>query len=194
MKEIELSKTGKNKGKYKAKVDDELFDIVNKINWSYNGYAYNSKMNIYLHAYIWKLKFGDIPKELEIEHKDQNKLNCQISNLRLATRAQNMRNKSKTKRNKSGFIGVSKDAQKHKNENGTNINEYWICSWYDNLGKQRRKYFSYDNVGKVRAARYYDIMTEQFAEEYTGELNFNSLEEYQKELKKAILEDIESNY
>jgi hypothetical protein len=203
MKEIELSKKGKkNRGKYKAIVDDDIFDEVNRYNWSYSnaGYAVRYDFStgeqkaILLHRYIYELKYGKIPKGLEVEHKDQNGLNCQIINLRLATHKENMRNRSKRKNNTSGYIGVSKDVGKKKNKNGTIWEkEYWCCQWQDNLGKSRQKSFPYDNVGKVRAARYYDIMTSQFAGDYLGELNFQSLEEYQHELKKAILNDIKNN-
>jgi hypothetical protein len=125
-----------------------------------------------------------------VDHIDRNPLNNQISNLRLATYTENNRNISKKKNNTSGFIGVSKKVNKNECQDGIHINKYWYCSWHDNEGIQRAKTFSFDNVGKVRAARYYDLMTEQFAGTYTGELNFNSLEEYQHVLKKAILEDI----
>ena len=195
MKEIELSKTGKNKGKYVALVDDNVFEEVNKYGWSYNnGYARNMTMNIYLHVYIWKLKMGSIPEGLEVDHKDQNKLNCQLSNLRLATHAQNNRNRDKLKNNTSGYIGVSKYVRKRERKNGSiSINKNWYCQWRDNLGKRRVKPFPFNNAGKVLAGRYYDIMISQFAKEYQGELNFNSLEEYQQVLKQAILEDIKSN-
>jgi len=196
MKKIQLSKTGKkNRGKYEVLVDDDIFEEVNKFDWCYHhtGYACNSKMKILLHRYIWNLKFGDIPEGLDVEHKDQDKLNCQISNLRLATHSQNCRNKSKTKRNTSGYIGVSKSVKKIEYQDGIYIYEYWRCSWKDNLGKERAKMFSFNNVEKVRAARYYDLMAKQFAKEYQGELNFQSLEEYQYALKQAILEDIKSN-
>lgn len=42
MKEIELSKHGTvNKGKYKALIDDDVFEEVNKFDWCYHndGYA-----------------------------------------------------------------------------------------------------------------------------------------------------------
>jgi hypothetical protein len=202
MKEIELSKQGwKNKGKYVAYVDDEIFEEVNKYGWSYSNDGYASRTDrstgkekhISLHCYIWNLKFGDIPSGLEVEHKDRNRLNCQISNLRLATRAENCRNKSKTKRNSSGYVGVSKEICKKEKEDGIHIHKYWQCSWTDNFGIGRSKSFPFNNAGKVLAGRYYDLKTSQVAGEYHGELNFNSLEEFQNVLQNAILEDIESN-
>jgi hypothetical protein len=201
MKELVLNKQGKYKGKYKAIVDNDVFLIVNQFNWYKNnkGYAVRNdspdskKKQIQLHQYIWELKMGSIPEGLEVEHIDRNPLNCQISNLRLATHAENMCNKSKYKNNTSGFIGVSKQVHKQEHKDKIYINEYWQCQWQDSEGKGRSKTFPFDNVGTVRAARDYDLMAVQIKGNYTGELNFSSLSEYQHALKQAILKDIESN-
>ena len=203
MKEIDLSKKGKkNKGMYKTFVDDDLFEELNQFNWLYQSQGYavrydcsaDKPKSILLHRYIYELKYGKIPEGFFIDHIDRNPLNNQISNLRLVTPTENRYNKSKYKNNKSGYIGVSKKVNKIKNENGTiSINKYWDCQWYDSKNKQRHKYFPFDNIGKVRAARYFDIMTTQIKGNYTGELNFNSLEAYQKALKQAILKDLEEN-
>lgn len=202
MKEIQLSKNGKkNKGMYVALVDDDVFPIVNQYNWNYSVYGYarrtdhstSKQKTIYLHKYIWELKKGKIPEGMLIDHKDRNGLNNQLDNLRLVTYTENNRNISKKKNNKSGFIGVSKKVDKNECQDGIHIHKRWYCTWHDKEGIQRAKIFPFDNIGKVRAARYYDLMTRQSAGNYTGELNFNSLEEYQRALKKAILEDIKSN-
>jgi hypothetical protein len=128
MKEIQLSKTGKkNKGKYKALIDNDVFEEVNKFDWHYNnGYARNGKMNILLHRFIWELKVGEIPEALEVEHKDQNGLNCQISNLRLANRSENNCNKTKYKNNTSGFKGISKVVQRHQHKDKIYTYEYFM--------------------------------------------------------------------
>ena len=139
MKEIELSKNGTvNKGKYFAMVDDDLFEEVNKYDWTYanHGYARNSKMKIQLHRFIWTLKYGDIPEGFDIEHWDENKLNCQISNLRLATRSENNCNKTKQKNNKSGVKGISKEKRKKKRKDGSI--HTWEC-WHAEISKDRRK-------------------------------------------------------
>lgn len=56
---------------------------------------------------IWTIKKGRIPKGKEIDHKDRDKTNDKISNLRIVTRALNMRNKPIYKSNSSGYKGVS---------------------------------------------------------------------------------------
>ena len=158
MKEIELSKKGKkNKGKYIALVDDDLFDEVNQYDWCYQsaGYARNSKMNIFLHRFIWNLKFGDIPTGLEVEHIDRNKLNCCLSNLRLATRSENMCNIGKYKNNCSGFKGISKAVYKKKNKNGTiRTYERWRAR-INKDGKQYAKEFPYNDEGFEQAKAWY---------------------------------------
>jgi len=158
MKEIELSKHGTvNKGKYKTLVDDDVFPIVNQWDWTYdNGYAVRSdystgkKMNIHLHRVIWELKKGEIPEGLEVEHKDQNGLNNQISNLRLANRSENACNIAKYKNNTSGYKGIRKKVDKKKYKNKTYIYTYWYAYIYKN-GKEYTKYSPFTDEGLKEA-------------------------------------------
>jgi len=66
------------------------------------------------HRLIWCITTGTDPCDLQIDHIDGNKLNNKFLNLRLATHAQNARNRGPGKNNKSGLKGVSwkKDEQK----------------------------------------------------------------------------------
>ena len=50
-----------------------------------------------LHRIIWALEVGSIPDGLEIDHIDRDRTNNKISNLRLVSHADNMRNSSGTK-------------------------------------------------------------------------------------------------
>ena len=52
--------------------------------------------------------------DYEVDHIDSDMLNDRWSNLRLATRGQNEANKPLTKRNRSGFKGVSWDKERNK--------------------------------------------------------------------------------
>jgi len=56
----------------------------------------------------WFYMTGAWP-EREVDHKDANSLNNKWKNLRIATRGQNEANKGLTRRNTSGFKGVSWD-------------------------------------------------------------------------------------
>lgn len=53
----------------------------------------------------WIYETGEIPKT-DIDHIDNNPNNDAFSNLRLATRSENLANKRKTKSNRSGYKGV----------------------------------------------------------------------------------------
>ena len=59
------------------------------------------------HCVIWALEHGYWPKE-EIDHEDNDKTNNRLSNLREATRSQNMWNNGVQANNTSGFKGVSR--------------------------------------------------------------------------------------
>jgi hypothetical protein len=162
MKEIPLSKRSKvNRGKYKAIVDNEVFEEVNKYSWTYQkGYARNNKMNILLHRYIWSLKFGEIPSGLEVEHKNQDKLDCRLENLRLANRSENNCNKTKQKNNKSGFKGICKVIKKKEREDGSiYIKEYWHAEitkdYRKKTEKRYTKDFDYNAEGFEQAKKWY---------------------------------------
>ena len=55
---------------------------------------------------VWMHVYGEDPGELEVDHKDGDRSNDRLSNLRLATRAQQQWNVPKSSRNKSGYKGV----------------------------------------------------------------------------------------
>src|ERR1039457_4498915 len=99
MKEISLTR-GKT-----ALVDDEDFDRINAIKWTYQGnrgYAYNmsalgTKKCVLMHRYIMSPK-----KNEQIDHINHDKLDNRKSNLRICSNTQNGQNKYKTKNNTSG--------------------------------------------------------------------------------------------
>jgi hypothetical protein len=49
------------------------------------------------HRLAWLLGCGEDPGEFDVEHKDENKMNNRLDNLRLATRSQNKANQRKSK-------------------------------------------------------------------------------------------------
>ena len=110
MKEIQLSKFGKNKGKYVALVDDEDFEYLNQFKWSANkigntfyavrriGIDCNRNMR-YIH--------GTIMNGKGIDHIDGNGLNNQRNNLRFCNQSQNGGNSRKRGNCTSTYRGVS---------------------------------------------------------------------------------------
>lgn len=103
MKEIYLHK---NKGI--VLVDDEDYEYLNKFIWNISSMGYAQKIptkenNFYLmHRLIM-----NPPRDKYIDHIDGNPLNNQKINLRIVTPQQNQENMKLSKRNTSGYRGVS---------------------------------------------------------------------------------------
>lgn len=65
-----------------------------------------------VHIIIWVMFNGPIPEGFEIDHKDTDKQNNRIENLRLVTRQQNLFNRKVFPKTKSGFKGVVQQGRK----------------------------------------------------------------------------------
>lgn len=108
MKTIKLTQ-GKN-----SMVDDEDFEILSAFKWHAHRagelwYADNRHVGMTMHRYLMGPSKG-----IFVDHIDGNGLNNQKSNLRLASHAENMRNRKMAKNNTSGFKGVSWDNKMRK--------------------------------------------------------------------------------
>jgi hypothetical protein len=69
----------------------------------------------YMHRLAWAMTYrGWPPKGMDVDHIDRDKANNRISNLRLATRSQNMANRVPKTLPKSGARGVYFDRRKRK--------------------------------------------------------------------------------
>ena len=60
-----------------------------------------------IHRIIWEMHNGLIPPKMTVDHINGNSTDNRIENLRLATHPQNTRNSKISKRNTSGYKGVS---------------------------------------------------------------------------------------
>jgi len=79
---------------------------------------------IYLeHRVIWIYFNGLIPKNLFIDHINQNKNDNRIENLRLCTRSENQYNRGAYKNNTSGIKGVSYNKALKKYSSQMRIND-----------------------------------------------------------------------
>lgn len=79
--------------------DGKLYRNGREAGWlDTTGYRriYYERKQHYVHRVVWYLHHGMWP-DMDIDHKDGNKLNNQIDNLRLATDSQNLRNQRKIK-------------------------------------------------------------------------------------------------
>lgn len=105
MKEIKLTNRGV------ALVDDSDFKEINKFSWFSVplGYAArNKKINgrqtvVLMHRQILQLSDSSV----FCDHKNGNGLDNRRKNIRIATHAQNMANRSSAKGSKSKYLGVS---------------------------------------------------------------------------------------
>lgn len=59
------------------------------------------------HRILYEMANGPVPEGFEIDHKDRDKANNRRSNLRLATKSENGRNRGPQSNNTSGVKGVS---------------------------------------------------------------------------------------
>lgn len=87
--------------------------------------SYN-KVVISEHRAIWIMHYGDIPYGYEVDHKDNNKFNNFLSNLRIATSTQNTCNRRRLKSNKCGYKGV-RQMPSNKWQARIRINKKEIC-------------------------------------------------------------------
>ncbi len=94
-----------------ATVDEADYAVVSQLKWTATyckkadkWYAVSgiNKRRTYMHRFI-----TEAPRGIQVDHRDMDGLNNSRSNLRLATKAQNMRNSGKRRNNTSGFKGVS---------------------------------------------------------------------------------------
>lgn len=65
------------------------------------------------HRLAWAISYGEWPGA-DIDHENLNKADNRLTNLRIATRAQNCANRRKYNNNTSGFKGVSLDRSCNK--------------------------------------------------------------------------------
>ena len=123
MKKIKLTNTDKV-----ALVDDYDYPYVSMFDdWEINSKGYAKRRETFddktktisLHRFIWYLHNGVPEDKYLVDHIDRNRLNDSLSNLRLATKKENARNRSKQKNNTSGFRGVTfeKSFDKRRNKN-----------------------------------------------------------------------------
>lgn len=133
-----------------ALIDDEDYDLVSRYKWRIDkrrGTSY-VRANCQLSDGQWTTVLmhrlvltGEIDGS-DIDHVDGDGLNNRRSNLRVASRSQNNRNRTKTKSNTSGYKGVFCDKR-----DGT---------WYAKIGHNRSQQYLGRFPLPEDAARAYD--------------------------------------
>lgn len=168
MKLIPLSKKGsKNRGKYFAMVDDKDFEHLNEYNWSiiihnHSSYAIcrNKRHGKAIHMH--RLVSGLTNVKFQIDHKDNNGLNNQRSNLRICTQAQNNKNMRKRKYGMCKYKGVSLRKIKYKSVIGNDaVYKYWTVRILIN---KKRMFLGHFETEKEAALAYNKMAKKHFRE------------------------------
>jgi hypothetical protein len=189
---------GKNNDKF-VMVDDCDYKWLKDYNWFLNGYdtvwrnrllsdENREETQLLIYREIWQKHNGNIPKGLIVEHIDRNRLNCQLANLRLATLAENNCNRSKQKNNTSGMIDVGYTRITDKRKKSGWYQDKWRAKVKKD-GKTYSKKFPYTDVDLLLAGRWADIKKQSLHQAYTGELNFESHEDFRKRIIEAIYKE-----
>jgi hypothetical protein len=167
-----------------AIVDDDVFEIIQNMNLKFSimnkGYfiltkwiqlpGMEKKKQLLLHRFVYILKTGTEPMS-SIDHKDINSSNNQFSNLRLATRQEQIQHRNKYKNNTSGLIGVSRLHRVNKHyKNG--YRDYWRAQIHKSDGKIEVKTFPFTPEGKIAAGKWHDQKAREYFGKFCGELNF----------------------
>lgn len=162
-------------------VDDNDFELLNKYKWyahevkvkltgeikyyARRHYMENGvKKSVYMHRQILNLT----DKNIVTDHKDQNSLNNQRNNLRLADKRQNAVN-TKSMRGASKYIGVS--IYRTTSRKGIIKNQWKVQI---EIAKDKRKhlaYLDYTPANEVLAAKLYDLNAKKYYGEFAS-LNF----------------------
>jgi hypothetical protein len=155
MKEIQLTK-----GQC-AIIDDDDFERVSKFRWyaqwsegmkAYRACRSFNGQSIYLHRFIM-----DAPSGMVVDHINHDMLDNRKENLRLATHAENMRNRRATPKNTSGYKGVSWSS--------------FYKVWKVQIQKDGKSQFIGCFIDPVEAAKAYDVKAKELFGEFAF-LNF----------------------
>ena len=119
-----------------AIVDNDTYEQLCKFKWfalkkpsTGKWYAVRSEngRRVFMHRQLL-----NAPPGMQVDHANGDGLDNRKSNLRLATSAQNNRNRDKTKRNSTGYKGVSRQKGRRKFRAQIQVNGKAIyLGWYD---------------------------------------------------------------
>jgi hypothetical protein len=135
-------------------VDDDILSGLIKYSWHVDrvGYAacsvYDpSKKRVvgtrYMHRYVLALKEIDVPKGLEVDHINHNKLDNRFDNLRIVTHSDNQSNQTRVSKMGRGIRKVLRD-KKYYGE----ITKDWIVYRTDRVNTIEEAKELYDKLRK----------------------------------------------
>jgi len=146
MKKIPLTQ-----GKF-TKVDNNDFILLSKMKWysskdtrgNYRALGWVNGKNVTLSRFIMKP-----PINLEVDHINHDTLDNRRSNLRVCSRSENNRNKSKIKTNTSGYKGVSFKAGRWVAYIGVNVAGKRKNKFLGACDKKEDAYMLYCEASKI---------------------------------------------
>lgn len=148
-------------GKY-AKVDNELFESLSKINWHFDGRyarAIIGGSKIRMHSYIKNPEAGQV-----VDHINRDELDNRLSNLRVCSHKENIRNSKPIKRT-SEFKGVYFYKR--------------LGRWSSSIVHEGNVYFIGNFDSEIEAAKAYDKKALELFGEFAY-LNFPELKDEYK--------------
>jgi hypothetical protein len=94
-----------------------------------NGYlvARIKRKHFYVHRIVWEMHYGPIPTKMQVDHIDRNKTNNALSNLRLATAAENIWNSA----SKTPGVQFHKGRGKYIAKMRVNGRQIWLGTFTD---------------------------------------------------------------
>jgi hypothetical protein len=100
-----------------ARVRNTTTGFMLKTQYDKDGYAFacishaGRAKNLWIHRLVAQTFIGEIPPDMEVDHIDRNRTNNAISNLRIITKTQNIRNSSRRNGHEHEFVAeLSQDA------------------------------------------------------------------------------------
>ena len=159
-------------------IDADKVPEFSKYNWIKNskGYIQRSNKNMPKLMLHWFALGYDKAQEFLIDHKNRNRLDNRSSNLRLVTCEQNSMNRSLSKNNTTGYLGVCQN----KKKNG----------YISKIMFHNKNFFLCHNTDLVTAAQMYNYAADLIFGEFKG--HHNDVPEASPEIKRVVEEKIKS--
>lgn len=127
--------------------------------------------SLYLHRLMAQTFFGNIPNNMEVNHKDENKMNNRIENLEIVSHASNCRYGTRNKRISDGLKGKKKKRVQLQVNDAGQVKIFdtiaQMCdeypsqkrnTWYQRVNAQKEPRLFYESIHEGRVI-YISILT-----------------------------------
>ena len=131
------------------------------------------RKRFYLHRLVYMAFFGDIPKGLEIDHILNDKANCSVSNLRLASHRNNCKNPNSIAKYKAanalnkGKYDRNRLLAARGKEREAELRELFMVMYRESGRVKVMEFMQRGHCGYYRAVRIIKEMTEKVGDKLT---------------------------